>query len=117
MINEAQKFPTDKKTYDKNYESAHRKECSKCSETKPLSEFYFFKSQNRYDSRCKVCARKQSLSRYHSNNGQKYIRSRRSSGKQSEAQRKYDQSEKGQKRVFTKKLEKYGLTKLNIRKE
>jgi hypothetical protein len=29
--------------------------CSKCSETKPLSEYYYIKQENRYNKQCKSC--------------------------------------------------------------
>lgn len=31
------------------------KQCTKCGETKPLSEFYFYKKVNRYSAQCKAC--------------------------------------------------------------
>lgn len=33
------------------------KQCTKCGETKDETEFYFIKSKNRYESRCRACTK------------------------------------------------------------
>lgn len=44
-------------------ETISQKECSKCRKTKPLIDFYFEKTKNRFSSECRLCANERHKSR------------------------------------------------------
>lgn len=46
--------------------------CTKCKTDKPLSDYYFDKSDNRYRSACKVCYNKHTTMRRHGLSEQQY---------------------------------------------
>jgi hypothetical protein len=51
------------------------KRCSKCGETKPLTEFHFRRDRNRYRAACKCCINKQNLDNYNNSDKSSHKRS------------------------------------------